>query len=245
MKLSKKLLGFLFAATGIGAVVIVIAFITSGNPEKALTEAPQPGPVAEGITFLNMGAQSRITAERRESLQDELGPEAYATRTTIDLEMHDRGFMAAYFPEIDALNQQLNNHPRGRVEHDAVRLTYRYARKTNTPLDFVRLIFAADTGKPLFFFIRTTQEGLEFLSTLKKKYGTPQTLEWADGKGRSHSWKKGRDYLIVSETSTRIGTPEFFFGFYFIQNIQSFIEKERAQQEQRLSVPRETIQKVF
>jgi len=243
--MSKKKLSLVFVAIGICAVALTVVFLRSPAKNKQPTEAPAPGLESAGLSFLNMNNQTRITNERRESLKSELGPEAYATRTTINLEMHDSGFLAAYFPEINTLNRQLNYLPRGRVEYDAIRLTYRYARKKNTPLDFVRLIFASDTGKPLFFYIRTTQEGFEFLSTLKEKYGVPHTIEWANGKGQSYYWQQSDDYLIVSETKTRIGTPEFHFGFYFNGNIQSLLEKEQAKQEQRLNAPRETIQKVF
>lgn len=244
MRVSKKQLGPFLAAIGICAGMVAVLLISPACKDKQTAPPPVHRVESDSFTFLGLNDQTRITDELRKSLQEKLGPEAYATRSTIDLEIHGQGFMASYFPEIDAMNRQLNYPARGRVEHDAIRLTYRYARKKNTPLDFVRLIFSGNTGEPLFFYIRTTLEGPEFLDTLTEKYGAPASIDWTDGKGRSHYWKKNKDYLIVSETTTRIGTPEFHFGFYFSDNIHAYLEKEQGREEHP-PAPREAIRKVF
>ncbi|MFH0728527.1 MAG: hypothetical protein V2B19_19585 [Pseudomonadota bacterium] len=198
--------------------------IAGKSPERFPVPASEPG----SFSFFDLNAGSRFSTALRSVLNEKLGADAYETRTVIDLELHEKGFLAENFPGLDALNRQLNYLPGERVEHDTVQLTYRYARHENTPFEFVRIMFSGDSDAPLFIKIQAKQEGVGVLDSIRVKYGPPATRQWVDGNGKSHFWEKQGDLLIISETKNRIGTPQYHFGFYFVNNIKALLEKEQA-----------------
>lgn len=230
-----------------GVVLLFFSFtLTSckdaGDQRTTVVNSPPP---SKGFTFFDLGARSAFSDKIKDALEDNLGPDAYETRTTIDLELHDKGFLATHFPELDALNRQLNYLPGERVEHNTIQLTYRYARRKNAPFDFVRLIFSSDTRTPLFFKIRAKNEGAQVLEKIREKYGPADHRTWADGNGQSHFWKQNGEMLVISETQTRIGTPQYLFGFYFINNIKAMIQKEETRRLQRREAREKTGQTAF
>lgn len=230
-----------------GFVLVVFSFTLiscKDSGDHRTTVGDQP-PSSEGFTFFDLGARSAFSDQIREALKDNLGPDTYETRTTIDLELHDTGFLATHFPDLDALNHQLNYLPGERVEHDTIQLTYRYARRKNAPFDFVRLIFSGNARTPLFFKIRAKNEGAQVLETIRGKYGPADHRVWADGNGQSHYWKQNGDMLVISETRTRIGTPQYLFGFYFINNIKAMIQEEETRRLQRREAREKTGRTAF
>jgi hypothetical protein len=236
-------------------VVIIICAIAAiffvkrdaDNAEKSIEKSPQlpPGPAVEHFSFLDLNSQSRITNEIKQSLNDKLGPDAYETKTTIDLELQMKGFLARYVPEIDALNRELNYLPGERVEHDTIQLTFRYARNKNAPFDYVRMIFSGETGAPLFFKIQAKQEGASVLDSIQSKYGSPTVQEWGDEKSKLYSWERQGDLLLICESQSRSGRPLLDIGFYFTSHIQSLIKKEQANRLQRSKNLEKTGQTAF
>jgi hypothetical protein len=237
MSLIKNRLVQFVAALAVGVMAIVLFLWLSADHHRKTSGAP-PASVSvstpESFTFFDLTAGSRFTDALRSDLREKLGADAFETRTIIDLELHDKGFLEAYFPDLDTLNRQLNYLPRERVEHDTVQLTYRYARNQNTPFEFVRIMFSGATGTPLYIKIQAKQEGGGVLDSIREKYGPPSmTRNWADGNGKSHFWEKHGDILIISETQSRGGVPQYYFGFYFVNNIKALLEKEQAVRLQR------------
>jgi hypothetical protein len=217
-------------------VILLFLWLSADHRRKTSGETPVSFSVSapESFTFFDLTAGSRFTDALRSDLKEKLGADAYETRTIIDLELHDKGFLAANFPDLDDLNRQLNYLPRERVEHDTVQLTYRYARKQNTPFEFVRIMFSGASGAPLYIKIQAKQEGGGVLDAIREKYGPPTaTRQWADGNGKSHFWEKHGDILIISETQSRGGVPQYYFGFYFVNNIMALLDKEQATRLQR------------
>jgi hypothetical protein len=227
--------------------IIVYLWLSSGHHSKAAGTVSENLSVSapESFTFFDLNAGSRFSDTLRSVLKEKLGPDAYETKTIIDLELHEKGFLAANFPDLDALNRQLNYLPGERVEHDTVQLTYRYARLENTPFEFVRIMFSGATGAPLFIKIQAKQEGAGVLDSIRGKYGPPATRQWADGNGKSHFWEKHGDILIISETKNRIGNPQYYFGFYFVNHIKALLEKEQAARLQRRKDLEKTGQTAF
>jgi len=103
----------------------------------------------DGITFFDVGANTVFSNALRDRLRKNLGPDAIAYRNTIDLEFNTKGFLQRQFPILHDLNQRLNTPAGERVEHDTVKLMYRYAVKENLPFSYVELVFSNNSGKPL------------------------------------------------------------------------------------------------
>ena len=146
---------FQFVAALAVCVIAILLFLwlSADHPPKIAGNPPVTFPVSapDSFTFFDLNAGSRFTDALRSGLKEKLGADAYETKTVIDLELHDRGFLGANFPDLDALNRQLNYLPRERVEHDTVQLTYRYAQHQNTPFEFVRIMFSGASGVPLLY----------------------------------------------------------------------------------------------
>jgi hypothetical protein len=227
--------------------VVFYLWRSSEHHQKAPGSVPESFSVStpESFTFFDLNAGSRFSDGLRNVLKKKLGADAYETKTIVDLELHDKGFLAANFPDLDALNRQLNYLPGERVEHDTVQLTYRYARHENTPFEFVRIMFWGATGAPLFIKIQAKQEGAGVLDSIRRKYGPSTIRQWADGSGKTHFWQKHGDVLIISETRNRIGNPQYYFGFYFVNNIKALLEKEQAARLQRRKDLEKTGQTAF
>jgi len=120
--------------------------------EPADRPTPRPGP--ESFTFFDIGRNSMFSDRIRVGLTDRLGNDAIERRSIVDLEINYKGFLRDHLPELDALNRQLNHPPGERVEHDVIRLMYRYARTRNSPFDYVELVFDGQSHRPLVFLMR-------------------------------------------------------------------------------------------
>jgi hypothetical protein len=233
---------------GVAAALTWLLWPSAGDR----TARPGPGSLAAGgnegaerLSFLNMDSRSRLSQALREALARRLGPGAIEKRTLLDLELPEKGLLAALFPPIGALNRRLNNPPGERVEHDTVRLTYRHARSSGTPFEFVRLIFSAESGAPLYFHIRSKTQGADFLGAITKKYGQPVTKPWPDGRGTSRLWERDGDYLVVSETRSRNDTALYDFAFTFTGHLKALLETERAKRQLRMKAIEQKGQSAF
>jgi hypothetical protein len=227
--------------------IILFLWLSAGIPRKVSVTSPGSAPVSipESFSFFDLNAGSRFSDTLRSTLKEKLGPDAYETKTIIDLELHEKGFLGANFPDLDALNRQFNYLPGERVEHDSIQLTYRYARHENIPFEFVRIMFSGAAGTPLYIKIQAKQEGAGVLESIRGKYGPPTTRQWANGNGKSHFWEKHGDMLIISETRSRSGAPQYYFGFYFVNNIKALLEKEQTTRLQRRKDLEKTGQTAF
>jgi hypothetical protein len=184
---------------------------------------------SESFTFFEIGTNTRLTEQIREDLGEKLGRDAIEGRGILNLNTNYAGFIAKYLPEINELNQQLNFPTGERVEHDIVKLMYRYARKKNTPFDYVALIFSEYTRTPLLFKINFKIDESGIIETLKTKYGTPQVIEWKEENGKSMVWRKNTDVLLVSFVPDQFGRHEHQIVIYFVQNIKQLIKKENEE----------------
>ena len=162
--------------------------------------------------------------------------DAIAKRSLLDLEINYPGFLQEYFPALQALNLQLNPPTRARVDHNILKLMYRYARKKNLPFDYVELIFSNYSQLPLLFKIDFKEDEANVVQTLKTKYGEPRLIDWKDNTGQSMYWRKNKDVLIVSLVPDQFGNPEYQIRIFFVENIQALLKQEmtdKEKQEQR------------
>ena len=221
--------------TRLGMVIIIAClpvFLSCGDdPDSADKPALPASP--ESFTFFDLGKATRLTDRVRSDLSGRLGRDAIEGRSILDLEINYNGFIKKYFPELAALNQQLNFPPGERVEHNTVKLMYRYAQKKDVPFELVELIFSGYTQTPILFKITFKTDEANTIPTLEKKYGQPEEIYWNEEGGKSMFWKKTGDILIVSRIPDRFGKIEYQIVIYFVDNLKQLIDTERKEKEEK------------
>jgi len=188
---------------------------------------------SEGFTFFNLDRSSQLSEDLRSNLSQRLGRDAIEEHGVIDLEMNYYGFLGDYFSSLYELNRQLNSPPGERVEHNIVKLMYRYARKENQPFDYVELIFSDYSRLPLLFRINFKKDEANIVQTLKSKYGEPRRIDWKNKDGQSIYWDKSSDVLIVSLVPDQFGNPEYQIRIFFVENIKALLKTEAAEKEKK------------
>jgi hypothetical protein len=206
----------------------------NGCGENTETSAGRgTAPPGETFTFFDLGRNSQFSPKIRASLAEWLGNDAIEDRSILDLETNYRGFLQAHLPEVDRLNRRLNYLPGERVEHDLVKLMYRYARKKNVPFDYIELVFAEPSRRPIFFRIRFKEDDAGTVDALKTKYGPPEIIDWEQENGQSLVWRKGADVLMVSRVPDRFGVPDHHIAIYFTDNLEEMLAAEQRGREQK------------
>jgi hypothetical protein len=206
-------------------------FVFSCGEKKEAAKKQAEQTPTDSFTFFDLGKHSKLSKSVRNDLNQKLGRDAIERRSIINLDINFYGFLKKYFPSLDELNQNLNFPPGERIEHNTVKLMYRYARKKNLPFDYVELVFSNFSQHPLLFRINFQKDEANIIQTLKTKYGQPQRIDWTDRNGESMYWKKNDDLLIVSLVPDQFGNPEYQIRIYFVENIRALIATERAEKE--------------
>lgn len=209
--------------------IILCTYACSNETSKEPMASDSP----KGFTFFELGSNSLLSDQVRDKLEDRLGSEAIARRTTIDLSIHFPGFLEKYFSHLDELNDKINWPPRERVEHNVTKLMYRYASQKKLPFTYVELFFSNYTRKPLFFRINANPKGASVVEALKNKYGPHQVIEWSETGEHTLHWQKQKDVLIVSQTQDRLGEPEYLFCIFHVKNLEELVETEKIERETR------------
>ena len=221
------------ALLGIALMVFSLPLVHScGDNNESSDHAPLPAD-ERSFTFFDLGKHTKLTESLRSGLRDKLGNDAIQRRNIIDLEINYSGFLKIHFPDLDKLNRQLNFPPRERVEHNTVKLMYRYARKIDVPFDLVELLFSDYDQKPILFKIYFKTDEADTVQALKEKYGTPVTITWPKENGQSMVWHKGGDRLILSFIPNRFGGFDHQIVIYYIDNLKQLIEMEGKEKEDR------------
>lgn len=208
------------------------ALISCGDSREPDEKAPLPADT-ESFTFFDIGRTTRFSEQIRDELEKKLGRDAIEGRSILDLEINYRGFLKKYFPKLDSLNRQLNFPPGERVDHNTVKLMYRYAQRQNVPFDYVELVFSNYTKKPIIFKIHFKKDEANILETLKNKYGDPDNIDWKENNGQSRYWKKDGDFFIVSLVPDQFGNHEYQIVIYYVDNLKQLIETERKEKEEK------------
>lgn len=212
------------------AVMLLCLLACSGGGEDPEQPAPS-GP--ETFTFFDIGRNARFSDPLRQELAMKLGHDAVERRSIIDLENNYQGFLAAHLPELEALNLRLNHPPGERVDHEVIKLMYRYARQRNAPFDHVELLFAPRSRAPLVFRIRFKADETGLVEALRVKHGSPQTIPWDREDGQALIWRKEGDVLMVSRVPDAFGGVDHHVAIYFTENLSRWTEFEQAQKQQK------------
>ena len=225
----------LYAGIIFGVLTVVILVVVFSGEKKTAQTAPSPSAQnePEGFTFFDIGIQSKLTDDVRESLSDKLGSDAIERSIPLDLNVNYPGFLKDHFKELDELNRRLNFPIGERIEHNIIKLEYRHTQKKKVPFEFVELIFSGYTQNPLVFRILSNKEGALIVDTIKKKYGEFKVIEWDQGKGRSLYWERDKSILIISIGQDRYGDPEYYTVIYYTPNIQKLWLKEKQEAKNR------------
>ncbi len=232
MQLQTKLqnkIGFILAVLSLVSIPILLS--CGDNRESAETAPVAVG--QESFTFFELGANTKLTEDIRKDLGKKLGRDAIERRSILDLDTNYEGFIKKHLPQIDELNRKLNFPPGERVEHDIVKLMYRYAQKKNAPFDYVELVFSEYTKTPLLFKINFQTDETGIVETLKTKYGPPQAIDWKEENGHSMVWRKSMDLLLVSLVPDQFGHHEYQVIIYFVQNLKQLLEIEKNELKKR------------
>ena len=218
-----------FAAIPFG--VLLLVFLACGEGGERPDRSAPAGP--ESFTFFDVGRNSRFSEQLRKDLSQKLGNEAVERRSIIDLESNYRGFLAAHLPELEALNRRLNHPPGERVDHEVIKLMYRYARQKNAPFDYVELVFDAHFRTPLVFRIRFKADETGLVEALRAKHGSPQAIPWDRENGQSLIWRREGDVLMVSLVPDAFGGVDHHVTIYFTQNLNQWAEFEQTLKEKK------------
>ncbi len=221
-KLQSKII-FIYALFSLLSFSILIS--CGDNRESAETVPATVNP--ESFTFFELGTNTKLTEHVRKDLGKKIGRDAIERRSTLDLDTNYEGFIKKHLPKINELNRKLNFPPGERVEHNTVKLMYRYAQRENAPFDYVELVFSEYTKTPLLFKINFQKDETGIVETLKTKYGPPQVIDWKEENGKSMVWRKNMDLLLVSLVPDQFGHHGYQIVIYFVQNLKQLIEIEK------------------
>lgn len=215
-------------------IIILLPIFLSCSDSKQQEAATTPAAVMpESFTFFDLGINSRLDKKIRQELGDKLGRDAIEQKSILDLEINYKGFLQTYFTELHELNLDLNFPPGERVEHNTVKLMYRYALRKNVPFDYVELVFSNYTQAPLLFRVNFRRDDAGIIDTLKTKYGQPRTIAWKEENGQSDYWIKNSDVLIVSQVPDQFGNPRYQIVIYFVKRLEQLITTEKKERQEK------------
>jgi hypothetical protein len=215
------------------AMGLTILMLSSCGEKKEPARDQPVQAQSDSFTFFDLGKNSRLTKDIRADLRQRLGSDAIAGRGIIDLEINYYGFLGQHFSSLYELNRELNSPAGERVEHNIVKLMFRYARKKNLPFDYVELIFSDYSQLPLLFKINFQKDEANIVQTLKSKYGEPRLIDWKNKGGQSMYWNKNNDNLFVSLVPDQFGNPEDQIRIFFVENIKALLKTEAAEKEKQ------------
>jgi len=191
-------------------IIIMLILLSVSCGDKEETGPPRPAPEhSDSFTFFDIGKNTIISGNVRERLNKTLGDDAIERRNILDLEINYKGFLKEYFADFDKLNEKLNSPLGERVEHNTVKLMYRYMQNKNVSFDYVELVYSEYTRRPVLIKIHFKKDGLNTIETLKQKYGAPESINWGGETSKSLYWKKNNDLLILSFVPDQFGKPKF------------------------------------
>jgi hypothetical protein len=215
------------------AVIVVFYACSDKKDPTSGSRTPQ-----EGFTFFELGAGSLYSADIRQELKQKLGSDAISSKTTIDLSLstdHSDLWRRAFPPLVD-LNQRLNWPPRERVEHDTLKLMYRYTK--NLPFSRIELLFSGISRKPLLFRINAKADGASMVESVTQKHGAPQEVASEKGSDRILYWQDGSDFFLIHVTKDIHDQIRYEFMIYFVDNMEDLLKTElkagqRSQKERK------------
>ena len=83
-------------------------------------------------------------------------------------------------------------------------------------------------------FQMTAEGNLDtLLDTLTQKYGSPSIIDLRDGKGKTYSWERNGDRLIVTQFITIYEQSEYYIMIVFANRLHQFLETQKQEEEKK------------
>ena len=181
-----------------------------------------------GFTFFGIGRSDEYGQRLRRQLENRLGHSAIERQNIINLEVHPKNILEKHFPILWDLNRRLNSPIGERVEHDTVKLMFRYARNKNLPFSHVEMIFSNKSKNPLFILVMAKNDISGIRDTLKDKYGPSRTIQWEDEAGTTDAWEREGEILLFSVYPNRIGNLQYRIAIYYMENFEELLKQEES-----------------
>ncbi len=214
------------------AITVILTLLTlSCGDQQPSTPPRTTEQISDTFTFFDVGRSSIFSKSLRRELSKVLGDDAIERRNIINLEVNYKGFLKDHFPDLDTINRQLNSPLGERVDHNTVKLMYRYARKKNVPFDYIEIIFSQYSQAPVLINIRFKNDEADTLANIESEYGPPKIIAWDQPNAKSLFWRKDQDLLMVSMIPDQIGIPRYRLAIYYTQNLKELIKAEEIENE--------------
>ncbi|MFP4031983.1 MAG: hypothetical protein ACLFPR_11545 [Desulfococcaceae bacterium] len=186
-----------------------------------------------------------LTDSVRDRLRAQLGRPGVSRRNVLDLAIRSPEFFSEHFPGLADLHRKLNGKSGARVEHDTVRLDFRYMDRNATPFDRVQMTFDEETGKPLLVRIETRRDGEAVAAALAEAHGPPRIIDAGSGIQQSRVWTREGDVLVFSVDEAAAGIPEYRIAIFYVNSLRRLVEREAARREARRNQERDAINQAF
>ena len=236
----KWIAGFLgLLIIGMGIFVAKDTFFPSSRNTRINKELP------ESFTFFDLGANTSFSSSVRRSLGKRLGSDSIAYRGQIDLSADNPELLQTFFPDLNKLNLQLNDPPRERIEHNTIKLMYRYSQKNGVPFKYVELVFSGYSHLPLYFSITISDDGSNVIDSLHQKYGKPEKIPVASPLLSAEFWEKNNDRLLIWTINDRYGKPEYHIMIYYVNSLFEILNIEKEEARHREEQIRQAAGKAF
>jgi len=214
------------------SLVITLLTLSCGDQQPS-TPPRATEQSSDTFTFFDVDRNSVFSKSLRRELNRVLGDDAIERRNIIDLDINYKGFLKDHFPEFDTINRQLNSPLGERIDHDTVKLMYRYARKKNVPFDYIEIVFSQYSQSPILINIRFKNDDADTLANLEDKYGPPKVIAWDQPNAKALFWRKNQDLLVVSMLPDQIGNPRYHIAIYYAENLKGLIKAEEMENQER------------
>jgi hypothetical protein len=234
-----------FAAVPLRRIVLLTACLALVGCGGKDSPPPPDSGGPDSFTFFEVGAQTVLTDSVRDRLRAQLGRPGVSHRNVLDLAIQSPEFFSEHFPGLSGLHRKLNGTSGARVEHDTVRLDFRYMDRNATPFDRVQMTFDEETGKPLLVRIETRRDGEAVAAALAEAYGPPRVIDAGPGIQQSRVWTREGDVLVFSLDEAAAGIPEYRIAIFYVNGLRRLVEREAARREARQARERDAINRAF
>ncbi|KJR40518.1 membrane or secreted protein [Candidatus Magnetoovum chiemensis] len=231
---------FIICAAVFYVIVFALSFTScTGSNNSSESDNVEQLPIT--FSFFDVDVNSILSHSLKIRLDNILGDHSTESKNTINLNINNEGFLKEHLPYFEELNKKLNSPTAEvtdspvieRVEHNTIKLAYRYSVKKNLPFNYVEFLFSEFNDTPLLIKIRFKEDNLNIVKTLKEKYGAHKEILWKEENGKSLCWEKDGDILILSFVPDQFGNPFYQVVIYFSKRLEELMKSEQLEKSKK------------